>query len=309
VVVVIESRLAAVRGIPLSPGSHPEPPDEHPPGAFCAMEKWAYVTGQRWTDDPENCCPTIGGFLRRYNDTVDQAGRDGVDVWAFENADQIAATAHDGHRLARAFLAADWAVRTALPVSLDVAGIPTAAERFRRSPEIVDARSAQDSTEVVNDVRQDLPGWWAWRSRLSAKVRAALPSPTLEEAAIDEIVAGAALATVDAAIYLASVDAAATAAALGAAAAAAATDAVAGCTADAANAAGLDTAARYAAALARCDPPADAQARWTGIYGAVNPPVHEWLVGLYGRHWEKAGGSFHSASLGLLERMISIGRP
>lgn len=306
--VVIRDRLKGVMGIAPSIGVHPAPPDGEPPRAFCVMEKWAYVTGQEWTGNPANCCPTVSAFLRRYNDITDGSGREEVDTWVFEHADLIAATADDGRRPARACLAADWAVRTALPVSLRVAGMPGAADDLEASPEIVDAHSAHDSSELVNDVRKGLPRWWVWRSLLREKVQATLRSESREEAVIEEIVAGATLATFDASTGLATVDAAATAAALGDVGAATAADAVAGATADAAAAAALDMAANHAAALAREDPPADPLARWTGIYGAVNPPVGEWLAGLYATHWRNAGGSFQSSSLGLLERMVSTGQ-
>ena len=272
------------------------------------MEKWAYVTGQEWTDNPGNCCPTIGAFLRRHTDTVDQQGRDAVDAWLFENAERVAATAEDGDRQARAFLAADWAVRTALPVSLRVAGMPRAAECLQGSPEITDARSALEAGELVSDVRDQLPNWWEWRSQLRAEVHAALPSAGPGEAAIEEVVAGVTLATLDATVSLSSVDGAACAAALGDLTAAATIDAVAAAAADGAAAAALDMAARHAVTLATEEPLSDAWARWTGIYRAVNPPVRQWLTSLYGRHWEPApGGSFQRSSLRLLDRMVWVG--
>ena len=306
--VVMKDRLRTLTGITPSAGAHPAPPDGDPPSGFCVMEKWAYVTDQPWTGHPENCCPTISAFLRRFNDTVDASGREEVDGWVFEHADLIAATADDGHRSARAYLAADWAVRTALPVSLRVAGIPRSAEVLQRSPEIVDTRSAQVASEIVNDLRNGLPGWSAWRSLLREKVRATLTSGSPEEARFEEIVAGATVATLDAASGAATVDAAAPAAVLGDASASGAADAVPPVIADAAAAAALGTAAQHAITLARKAPPDDPLARWTGIYGAINPPVRERLAGLYAGHWEDAGGSFHSSSLELLERMVSIGR-
>ena len=307
--VVIRDRLKGVMGIAPSIGVHPAPPDGEPPRAFCVMEKWAYVTGQEWTGNPANCCPTVSAFLRRYNDTTDGSGREALDTWVSSTpTSSRPPLTMDVGRRARVSAAADWAVRTALPVSLRVAGMPGAADDLEASPEVVDAHSAHDSSELVNDVRKGLPRWWVCRSLLREKVQATSRFESREEAVIEEIVAGASLATFDASIGLATVDAAATAAALGDVGAATAADAVAGATADASAAAALDTAAHHAAALAREDPPADPLARWTGIYGAVNPPVAEWLACLYATHWQNAGGSFQSSSLGLLKRMVSIGQ-
>src|ERR1700753_1492202 len=114
--VIVKERLEAVRDIPLTVGSSRRPEEGCVPGEFCAMEKFAYITGQGWTDDPDNCSHVIGAFVRRFQDGTDQDGRDKVDAWIIENAERLVATANDDHDESRGLLAADWATRVALPL-------------------------------------------------------------------------------------------------------------------------------------------------------------------------------------------------
>ena len=72
--VILQDRLDAVADIPLSVSSHSAPPADGKPCGFCRMEKWAWVTGQDWTDHPDNCSQVIGAFLRRFQDLCDHAG-------------------------------------------------------------------------------------------------------------------------------------------------------------------------------------------------------------------------------------------
>lgn len=54
----------------LSRGKHQSP--EH--GA-CIMELASMLAGERFTDRPRSVCPVLGGFLRAYNDVVDDDRR------------------------------------------------------------------------------------------------------------------------------------------------------------------------------------------------------------------------------------------
>ena len=86
---LLADRLAATAGIPLTVGSHQPPVDDNPPAAFCLLERFAYVTGQTWTDSPPNCCPTIAAFGRRINDRGSQQTRDAIDAWTFTPENRI----------------------------------------------------------------------------------------------------------------------------------------------------------------------------------------------------------------------------
>lgn len=174
--VILQDRLEAVRGIPLSVSNHPEPSGDDAPGAFCAMEKYAYITGERWTDNPDNCSHALSAFIRRFQDNTDQACRDRLDAWMEANADRIAATAGDQFEDARGFLAADWCARVALPLWLDLAGAPKAAEALRTHAPITDRSSAGVMRTMIQKTRKEakLPDWWTWRSELRQRVRDAV---------------------------------------------------------------------------------------------------------------------------------------
>jgi hypothetical protein len=54
----------------LSPGTHASPDD-----GMCVMELASVLSGERFSDRPRAVCPVIAAFLRRYNDSVDDARR------------------------------------------------------------------------------------------------------------------------------------------------------------------------------------------------------------------------------------------
>src|SRR4051794_8559268 len=58
------------QNVKLSRGKHRTPED----GA-CVMELASMLAGERFTDAPQAVCPVIAGFLRAYNDTVDDRRR------------------------------------------------------------------------------------------------------------------------------------------------------------------------------------------------------------------------------------------
>jgi hypothetical protein len=215
--VILQERLKAVEGIPLSVGSHPAPEDGEVPCAFCAEEKWAWICGLDWTDHPSNQSAVIAAFVRSFQDKTDQGGRDAIDVWMVGNAERLAATADDEHEQARGLLAADWACRVALPLWLELAGATDAAASLRARPAISSHADASAAREAINYLRGELgfPSWWTFREDLRRRVYAAV-----REALADKQEAEAAEAA--AAEAAEAVAAAAEAAVEGAAAAAAA---------------------------------------------------------------------------------------
>jgi hypothetical protein len=60
----------------LSKGPHRSPDD-----GVCVMELASMLAGERFTDHPRSVCRVIGGFLRCYNDAIDQAQRQ--DLYAY----------------------------------------------------------------------------------------------------------------------------------------------------------------------------------------------------------------------------------
>jgi hypothetical protein len=149
-------RLEAVKDIKSTIGGHSAPGPDEAPGAFCAMERFAYITGQAWTDHPANCSLVVGAFIRRWNDGTDQDTRDRLDKWIVDNADRLTQTAGDGLDKARGYLAADYAMRTVMPIWLDVAGATDAAQAVRELAPIVDRDTAYASTATTRPLRDDL---------------------------------------------------------------------------------------------------------------------------------------------------------
>jgi hypothetical protein len=171
---VIQDRIDAIIGVPLCAGAGTRPPDGEVPCDLCVMEMYAWITGQEWTDSPDNCSQLIGAFMRRYNDSIDQAGRDELAKWTIANVVRLERTADDDWDRERGYIVADWAVRIAVPAWLELAGSTTAAQRVRELPEIVDDKTAWQGSALMREVRKELPDWWTWRTQLREKVRAAV---------------------------------------------------------------------------------------------------------------------------------------
>jgi hypothetical protein len=53
-------------------------------GGVCATELASMLAGERFSDRPRSVCPVIGGFLRAYNDAVDDARRGDLVPYASE---------------------------------------------------------------------------------------------------------------------------------------------------------------------------------------------------------------------------------
>ena len=252
--VIDKKRVELVRDLPLSAGGHSAPSEGECPDGMCAVEKFAFITGQHWTDHPNNCCPTLAAFMRSFNDRTDQAGRDRLDAWIFENVEAIVATANDGRSEWRGFVSSDYAIRVALPVWLDLAGVKDAAAQLRALPEITDRALAAQGWEVVRQARKQLPDWYEARRELRRKVEAAVKKALADKKPADAYAYAAAVAAADAyAAAAAYADAAAAADAYAYAAAVAAADAYAAAAAyadAAADAVAAAAAAAYADAVA-----------------------------------------------------------
>lgn len=59
-----------LREIPLSKGRHKSPEQ-----GVCLMEVVSYVAGEAFSDHPKCACPCMSRFLRRWNDDLDDEGR------------------------------------------------------------------------------------------------------------------------------------------------------------------------------------------------------------------------------------------
>lgn len=141
----IEHRITQLESIDLDSGQHDTFSEGH-----CAMEVVAWLAGEGHTDAPE-CASHV---LRRYTIALN-------DRWTTPDRQRLKpylprmiGTSNDGKDLRRAYLAADWAVRTLLPLLLDRRGKTDQAQRLRDLPAITDtttAQSARDAADAVYD--------------------------------------------------------------------------------------------------------------------------------------------------------------
>jgi hypothetical protein len=72
-------QCASHQTIRLSKGKHAAPTE----GA-CVMELASMLAGEPFSDRPASACPVIGGFLRAYNDRIDEARRQDLYRYASE---------------------------------------------------------------------------------------------------------------------------------------------------------------------------------------------------------------------------------
>lgn len=100
-------------------------------------EYWACRAGEPHSHRPECVCPVIATYAQRLNDAMPDDERQTL----LELDDLALGTANDGRQQERMFMCTDWAVRTALPMALDI-GSPQWAERLRGLAEIVDRDTA-----------------------------------------------------------------------------------------------------------------------------------------------------------------------
>lgn len=95
---------------------------------MCVMEAVAYIAGEPWSDHPECVCPVIAAFMRTWNDwlpTDDDRARLFGDVTDPTSLVRLVVGTRStlAVRDRRAFMAADWTVRTFTPAWLRLAGL------------------------------------------------------------------------------------------------------------------------------------------------------------------------------------------
>ena len=130
-------------------------------GEFCVMEAVAFIAGEPWTDHPKCASRVIGAFMRSWNDDLDDDQRQMLKPYVLRLAG-TAGTPDQEDR--RAFMAADWAVRTYTPVLLRLAGLTDDADALERLPAIVDITTAKSAMDTISGARKRADAAWdaAW---------------------------------------------------------------------------------------------------------------------------------------------------
>ena len=130
----------------LAAGAH------EPDGVMCLLEAVAYVAGEPWSDHPECVCPVLAAFGRAWNDALPDDRRTILlrpfipkligtrSTWAVQDA--------------RAFMAADWAVRTYTPVWLRAAGIENEAAELEALPVLSSVELCKAAMPIIDNAKQ-----------------------------------------------------------------------------------------------------------------------------------------------------------
>jgi hypothetical protein len=113
---IIEDRLALLEGLTLKEGKHDSFDD-----GVCLLELTSWLAGEPFTDHPQCVDPVLAAFGRSWNDALGDADRDRL-LKPFA-AKLIGTASTPDVQDARAFMAADWAVRVFTPAWLRLAGL------------------------------------------------------------------------------------------------------------------------------------------------------------------------------------------
>ena len=157
-------------GIVLARGAH-----EADSGQTCFMEAVAYVAGEPWSDRPACASPVIAAFCRRWNDDLSDADRQMLKPYVPRLVGTNTGAADDGRR---AWLVADWFVRTHAAAWLRLSGLDEQADALASLPELVDASSWDSAKPVVEKARQASDAAWAaaWAAARAAATKKLAPT-------------------------------------------------------------------------------------------------------------------------------------
>ena len=138
---IIEDRLTP--DIVLKWGSH-----SADSGEMCLLEAVAWIAGERWSDHPECVCPTLAAFGRTWNDGLpDDETR--TRLLAPFLPRLVGTRSTPKVQDARAFMAADWAVRVFVPAWLRRAGLVEDAEALEALPELSTVKSCEAAMPFI----------------------------------------------------------------------------------------------------------------------------------------------------------------
>ena len=132
------------------------------------MELTSYLAGEPWSDHPKCVSPVIAAFLRKWNDAIDDEGREALKPYA---ALVIGTKASKAIEDARGWLCADWLVHTSLPLWLRVAGLEDQAQALEALPTITSRSEWVDARPVIRPSGLCMVRLWRHRSRCTVRGR------------------------------------------------------------------------------------------------------------------------------------------
>jgi len=119
-----------IENLVLKQGAHPNREN-----GLCFMEAAAWLAGRPHSDHPECVSPIIGTFMRRWNDDLDDVGRQRLKPLLPLVLNTVARTDIEQRR---GWMCADWMVRIHTPAWLRLAGLNDQAQALESLPEISD---------------------------------------------------------------------------------------------------------------------------------------------------------------------------
>ena len=143
--------------IELAKGSHSKSD-----GEMCLLEAVAYIAGEPWTDRPQCVDPVLGAFGRAWNDALPDDKR--TELLRPFIPRLIGTRSTPDIQDARAFMAADWAVRTYTPVWLRAAGIEEEAAELAALPALSSTELCKAAMPIIEKARKRGDAAWdaAW---------------------------------------------------------------------------------------------------------------------------------------------------
>jgi hypothetical protein len=120
---------------------------------MCLLEAVAYVAGEPHSDHPKCVCPVLGAFGRRWNDGLpDDETR--TRLLAPFIPRLIGTRSTPDVQDARAFLAADWAVRIFTPAWLRLAGLDEDAAHLEQLDALESVELCHEAMPVISAARK-----------------------------------------------------------------------------------------------------------------------------------------------------------
>lgn len=149
---ISEEKIEKIEVLILSHGSHTKA-DKESEQKMCAMEAVAWLAGEEHSDHPSCTCPVIAALVRRFNDRLwndDERNtliRPLLPILIGTNASREVA-------IKRGYLAADWSIRTMLPILCHVLGLEDQAKSCEALPAVIDQASGIRARSVAQDIRK-----------------------------------------------------------------------------------------------------------------------------------------------------------
>jgi len=121
-----------------------------PRAGLCATEAIAYIAREPHSAHPKCLSPILGAFLRQWNDSLDEEGRQKLKPFL----PRAIGTAGDGHDELRGWLCADWLIRVYTPAWLELAGISDSAAALRALPPLRDSESLKAARAPIEGAKE-----------------------------------------------------------------------------------------------------------------------------------------------------------